>query len=143
MALLAGLLIIRSSFPVMFRSFVIRVVQHEALAATYLPDHGFSVRPELYLAVVWLTGLVALEDARQKGWPLGRLLLGSFLITYASGLQNFALLGFLGLSVLPGEYFWRNSSWRQFGYRTGNRGVRRLPIWGALFDQLISFRTGR
>jgi len=47
----------------------------------------FAVRPDLPMALALFCGLILLEDARIDEWNSKKLFLGSFFITYASGLH--------------------------------------------------------
>jgi hypothetical protein len=62
----------------------------------------WSVRPDLHLALAWFAGLVTLESARLDDWKPEKLLLGSFLLSYASGLHYIGVLGFIGILVYAG-----------------------------------------
>ena len=56
-------------------------------------------RSELQMALAWLAGLVFLESARLEGWRPVKLVLGSFLLAYASGLHYFAAPAVAGCGV--------------------------------------------
>jgi len=58
-----------------------------------------TLRPDLQLALTWTSGLVALESGRLDGWNWKLLFLGSFLLTFASGLHYFGAPAFLGVGV--------------------------------------------
>ena len=56
-----------------------------------------TLRPDRQLALAWFLGLVLLQDGFLREWSLPRLFLGSFAITYASGLHYFAVMAFIGV----------------------------------------------
>lgn len=128
MSLLAIVLVMTGRFPAVVKlGLIMGLYATVAHAAFLLPDHAFSVRPELHLSVAWFAGLVALESGRLASWHSGRLFLGSFLVTYASGLQNYASLGFLGVVVY---LVW---SLRDLGWSRARKQLLALVAGGVLF----------
>jgi hypothetical protein len=100
MALLAIFLIVQAKFPSTVKlGFLFGLYCTVVFAATHLSDHGFSVRPELHVTITWFAGLIALESGRLDQWNTAKLSLGTFLVTYASAMQNYAVLGFSGVLV--------------------------------------------
>jgi hypothetical protein len=61
-------------------------------------DRTYSLRPDTQLALAWFLGLVLLQDGYARGWSLPRLFLGSFAVTYASGLHYYGVVAFVGVS---------------------------------------------
>ena len=60
-------------------------------------DESFrTLRPDEQLALAWFLALVLLQDGYLRGWNLPRLFLGSFLLTYASGLHYYGVIAFTG-----------------------------------------------
>ena len=60
-------------------------------------DLGFrTLRPDQQLALAWFFALVLLQDGYLRGWNLPRLFLGSFFLTYASGLHYYGVVAFAG-----------------------------------------------
>ncbi len=57
-----------------------------------------TVRPDEQLALAWFLGLVLLQDGYSRQWNLPRLFLGSFALTYASGLHYYGILAFVGVA---------------------------------------------
>jgi hypothetical protein len=74
-------------------------------AGVFLPWHalhtpfGLSLRPDVHLALAWFAGLIALETGRLASWNPFRLFVGSFLLTYASGLHYPAIIAWTGVMV--------------------------------------------
>jgi hypothetical protein len=62
-------------------------------------DYFFHLRPDAHAATAWFAGLLLLDDARQRNWPPTTLFAGALVLTYASTVHYFALLGFLGAVV--------------------------------------------
>jgi hypothetical protein len=82
--------------------FILGLALAVTLAVSIIPDSAFSVRPELHASLMFLAGLIALEGARiefMPPWPKGRLFVGTFCVTLASTLQNFATLGFVAAGI--------------------------------------------
>src|SRR5262245_35368615 len=75
------------------------------------PTFGPSVRPDAHLALAWFAGLVALETGRLADWNRPRLLAGSFLLTYASGLHYPAITAWTGVLVYL-VWVLRQRGWR-------------------------------
>src|SRR5262249_33606446 len=69
------------------------------IVTVVLPDHGVSVRPELCASGVLITALITLRRARRHRGPAALVCLGAFLLTAASGLQNYMSLAFTGAAV--------------------------------------------
>jgi hypothetical protein len=65
----------------------------------YSRNYLYSVRPDLNLALSWFAGLLALESARLDNWNSKKLFLGSFLLTYASGLHYYGIPAFTGIFI--------------------------------------------
>ena len=55
-----------------------------------------TLRPDLQLALAWFLALVLLQDGYVREWNLSRLFLGSFALTYASGLHYYGVVAFVG-----------------------------------------------
>jgi dolichol-phosphate mannosyltransferase len=64
-----------------------------------LPHPTYGLRPDTQLALALFLGLVLLEDARLRGWDSRRLLWGSLVLTYGSGIHYFAWPALFGLVV--------------------------------------------
>jgi hypothetical protein len=98
-----------------------------SLALLTTPDEVFSARPEYDVAATWLAGLVALETARQAAWDVRRLFAGAFLITVASGMQWFAIGGFVGTAV------YAIVALRELGWRAARSRLLAIALGGGLF----------
>jgi len=59
----------------------------------------YGLRPETQIGLAWFLGLILLEDGKARDWELKRLFIGTFAITYASGLHYYAAPAFLGAAV--------------------------------------------
>lgn len=90
-------------------------------------NEPFDLRPDWQVALVWFTGLIALENARLDNWHLGKLGLGSFLLTSASGLHYFASAAFMGAAVYAGWALY------QLGVRSARSKLLAILIGGCLF----------
>lgn len=69
------------------------------ISVTWMTDIDGSLRtlrPDEQLALAWFLALVLLQDGYLRGWNLLRLSLGSFLLTYASGLHYYGVVAFIG-----------------------------------------------
>jgi hypothetical protein len=97
------------------------------VATVHRVDHSFHVRPDFQVALAWLCGLVALENARLDEWNQTKLLVGGFLVTFASGLHYFAWAGFTGLAVYVG---W---AYRSLGSSQATRRIIALSCGACLF----------
>ena len=86
----------------------------------------FGMRPENHLGAAWLSGLLALESARLTNWNLKLLFLGSFLLTYSSGVHYYAALGTLGVGVY--------AAWavKSLGLRAARRPLIAIALGGLL-----------
>jgi hypothetical protein len=62
-------------------------------------DYFFHLRPDAHAATAWFAGLLLLDDARQRNWPLSTLFAGALVLTCASTIHYFALFGFLGAVI--------------------------------------------
>jgi hypothetical protein len=62
----------------------------------------FGMRPEGHVLASWLAGLLTLETGRQRNCAPLRLFLGSILLTYAAGMQYYAVIAVLGCGVYAG-----------------------------------------
>ena len=61
-------------------------------------DESFrTLRPDQQLALAWFFALVLLQDGYLRGWNLPRLFMGSFFLTYASGLHYYGITAFVGV----------------------------------------------
>lgn len=87
----------------------------------------FDLRPDWQVALVWFTGLIALESARLDDWELRKLGLGSFLLTCASGLHYFGSAAFIGAGVY--------AAWAlcQLGFRAARSRLLAIVVGGCLF----------
>ena len=86
------------------------------IAVTGGVDLSYHLRPDLHMALALLAGLIALQAARLQNWENKRLLLGSFLVTYASTIHYPALIAWVGIVVFVILVFrdlpWRQSCWK-------------------------------
>ena len=82
------------------------------IAVTGSVDYSFHLRPDAHLAMALLAGLLALQASRLQNWENKRLVLGSFLITYASTIHYPALFAWVGIVVFVFLAF-RDLAWRQ------------------------------
>src|SRR6185437_1304761 len=57
-----------------------------------------GLRPDIHVTLAWISGLLLLEAARLRSWPLWQVVLGSFLVTYASGVHYFGVVAWTGLA---------------------------------------------
>jgi hypothetical protein len=100
------------------------------LAGAYLWGPVYTVRPDLHFAVAWFAGLVCLENARLDRWHFAKLALGSFMLTYASGIHYFGALAFTGVVVYAGlalrELGWR-AAWPRILGMIGSGCIFGLP----------------
>jgi hypothetical protein len=97
---LTVVLLCRSSFmPWVKIGFLFGLLYGAISVAWAFGPTSFGIRPDLHLALAWFAGLVALETARVGGWNLGRLCLGSFLITYAAGIHYPAGVAWIGVLI--------------------------------------------
>jgi len=87
----------------------------------------FTIRPDACLALAWFAGLVALESGRLERWNTRKLFLGSFLITYASGLHYVASFAFFGIAVYVVWMF------RDLGVRAAMTKVWAMVFGACLF----------
>lgn len=87
----------------------------------------YSIRPDLHLALAWFAGLIALEVARLDNWNGVKLFLGSFLLTYASGLHYFGAIAFTGVFVYV---LW---AYRELGLARAKTKILALVAGGCLF----------
>jgi hypothetical protein len=87
----------------------------------------YCVRPDLHLALAWFAGLVALENGRLDDWNIKKLFLGSFLLTYASGLHYFGAIAFTGVLVYV---LW---VYRALGLARAKKKILALIAGGCLF----------
>ena len=62
-----------------------------------IDDSLRTLRPDQQLALAWFFALVLLQDGYLREWNLPRLFLGSFFLTYASGLHYYGILAFVGV----------------------------------------------
>jgi hypothetical protein len=97
LVLIGILLIIRSTFPDTVRVSLLFGLFGGSIVP--LLGFGFGVRPDLHFAFAFFVGLVALESGRLLNWDPKRLFLGSFLLSYASGLQYPGIVAFTGILV--------------------------------------------
>jgi hypothetical protein len=82
---------------------------------TQTDDRTYSLRPDTELALAWFLGLVLLQDGLRRHWDLRRVFLGSFFLTYSSGLHYYGVVAFFGVlyylvrlrSQLHSKVFWR------------------------------------
>lgn len=88
---------------------------------------SLGIRPDLHAALAFLAGLVTLESGRLRNWDATRLFIGSFLLTYASGLSYQMATAFSGILVY---LFW---AVRAIGWRNATKAVCSLVSGGALF----------
>lgn len=91
----AGVLLVLSRFPpavkfgLLFGTFLGPLIWNDLL----------TVRPDISLALAWMTGLIALESARLANWSLWRLALGSLCLLYASAVHYPGILAQTGIIV--------------------------------------------
>src|SRR5262249_50405096 len=99
-SMVAFLLFCVARFPdAMKLGFLAGIYGAVVIGAMYLPDHTIGVRPELHVSVAWFAGLIALEDARLRGWDVRRLWIGVVLIWYVAAVRNYAVLAPAGFGV--------------------------------------------
>jgi hypothetical protein len=94
---------------------------------TVIDEPLTTLRPDEQLALAWFFGLILLQDAYMRGWNLPRLFLGSFAITYASGLHYYGVAAFLGV----GYYVWKVR--REFAGIPLRRALTAIVGGGCLF----------
>jgi hypothetical protein len=115
------------------------VLKISLLAGAFLPNFALlflDLRPEVDSTLAWLAGLVLLESARLLNWDARRLVAGSFLVAYASGLQYFALPA-LGACVVYAAFAvlglgWP-SSWKKVAYLALGTGLFVAPYLTLFF----------
>jgi len=73
-------LLLRSTFALHLRVSIAAGV----FLSAFVWNYTYTIRPDMDMALAWMTGLITLECSRQKGWDLKRLFLGSLLLAYAS-----------------------------------------------------------
>ncbi len=72
--------------------------------ATWLGNAGYTIasfglRPDLEAYSAWMAGLIWMEWGRLDGWDWRKLAVGSFLLTYSSGVHYYAAFGFVGVLI--------------------------------------------
>ena len=87
-------LLYRSAYPFSLKTSILAGVFLGALVW----NQTYTIRPDVEMALAWITGLIAMECSRQSDWEPKRLFLGSFLLAYASAVHYPAFLA--GASVL-------------------------------------------
>ncbi len=91
----------------------------------YFPT--FGTRPETHVYAAWFLGLVLLESGRLAGWEAKRLFLGSFFVTYASGVHYYAVASSLAAVVYMVWAVWN------LGWHGAKRPLGSLAAGGLLF----------
>ena len=91
----------------------------------YFPT--FGTRPETHVYAAWFLGLVLLEAGRLSGWETKRLFLGSFFVTYASGVHYYAVASSLAALIYMVWAVWN------LGWHNARRPIRTLAAGGMLF----------
>jgi len=119
LVLIGILLIIRSTFPDAVKVSLLFGLFGGSMVP--LLGFGFGVRPDLHFAFAFFTGLVALESGRLLNWDPKRLFLGSFLLSYASGLQYPGIMAFTGIFVYL-VWVLKERAWGKLLFR-GRRGI--------------------
>jgi len=127
MLLFALFLIVRSDLPVSLKLGLSVGLYSPIALLSNLRGELFGFRPEMHLGAAWVAGLVALDWGRTRGWEVKRLFLGSFLITYASGLHYYAVAAAGGALAYGALAVWD----------LGRRGARRALIALALGSLLF------
>ena len=119
--LLALFLILRSSINGMLKlAFIFGI---HAIIMAGMP----SIRPDATLSLIWLSGLVCLEDGRLSGWKKRKLFWGGFLLCYASGLHYFAVVAVLGVLV------YMQQAWRELGFKQAKPAIISMAAGACLF----------
>jgi len=95
-------LLLRSAFSLHLRLSIAAGV----FLSTFVWNYTFTIRPDMDMALAWITGLVAMECSRQKGWDPKRLFLGSLLLAYASAAHYTGPLA-AGSIVFYVAWIWR------------------------------------
>ena len=90
-------------------------------------SNSLGVRPDLHATLACFVGLVTLESGRLRNWNAVRLFIGSFLLTYASGLSYPMVTAFAGIFVY---LFWVV---RALGWRNGIKPAGSLVSGASLF----------
>ncbi len=93
------ILLYRSTYPFFTKISIVTGVFLGALVW----NETFTIRPDVELALSWITGLVAMECSRQANWDHSRLFLGSLLLAYASSVHY---PGFLAGTAIPFYMAW-------------------------------------
>src|SRR6516165_8356893 len=121
--LLSMILVLRGRFPAAVKIGLILA----PYLAIFIWGEMVTLRPELDLAGACFAGLVALESARLDAWDARRLFLGSFLLTYASGVHYVASIAFTGVLVY---ILW---AYRDLGFTAARPKILTMIAGGALF----------